>query len=92
MIENVIQNAIKTLDDDQISFLLKEINISKESLFDMAEDELRNVFDRMCDIEIDETCNATDEISERGETAAGIVTVISNAIQKSEEEEGVEDD
>lgn len=87
MMENVISNAIKTLNESQIVFLSKEMNFSEESLLGMSEDELRNVFDKVCDIEIDEACNAADEISERGKMAADIVTVISNAIQKSEGDE-----
>lgn len=87
MMGNVIVDAIKTLDEDQFVFLSKEINTSKENLFEMSEDELQDVFDKVCDIEIEEACDADDEITERGKMAADIVTVISNAIQKSEEDE-----
>ncbi|MBE6898455.1 MAG: ADP-ribosylglycohydrolase [Ruminococcaceae bacterium] len=47
----------------------------------MNDDELDDVYDRICDIEVDETYEAgDDELSERGQIAEDIVTLWGNAL------------
>lgn len=83
--EDVLSRTFQNLSEEQLKFISKETGLSQEALFSMTEEELYKVYDSICDIEIDEACEAgEDDLSERGEAAAEIVTVIGNAIRDAE--------
>ena len=78
----VLQMAVKKLDDFQLDFLNEEMGIDREMLMNALEEELDDIYDRLCDIECEETPNE-GEISKRGRIAADIVTLWGDAIAEA---------
>jgi len=83
--DNMVE-AAKELSDAQIQFICEECEITKDDLFHMDEDTLYDaVYDTMCEIEIAEIPSSDDEPeSERCIMASDIVTLLGNALAKSE--------
>lgn len=81
-----MKDALKNLSKEQIDFICNECTITKEKLFAMDEDNLYdNVYEKMCDIEIDEVCeNGGGDETERCSIASDIVTILGNALAESE--------
>ena len=76
----------KELSDEQIDFICKEVGVEKEKFLSMTEDELDGVYDKLCDIEIDEIMECRDsELSERGTMASDLVTLFGNSIAEDDE-------
>ena len=67
---------------DQIDFICKECNVTMEQLYEMDEDALYDVvYEKMCDIEVEEVCNSSGESeSDRCEMASDIVTLLGNTL------------
>lgn len=91
---NILEKAVRLLSDVQLKFIRDEFGVSEDDLLQKTEDELDELYDRLCEIEIDETMSCDDgKLSERGDTASSIVTVLGNEIAKSQgdwDEEGYE--
>jgi hypothetical protein len=89
-----MKGTLSNLSKKQLDFIFDEFKIDKDFLESMSEDELNNLYDDVCDIEVDETLKADDsELSERGKTAVEIVTIMGEAIAKQyEDAEIVEED
>lgn len=69
------------LNEEQFKFIIKEFGISKENIITMRSTEADHLYDEIGLIEADEILLAEDgPLSHRGELAAGIVTVLGNAL------------
>lgn len=86
MEEMTMKEALKKLNKEQIKFICSECSVSEEELNSMDEDKVYDVvYEKMCDIEIEEVCaNDSDEDTERCEIASDIVTILGNALAKKE--------
>ena len=82
--------AFDQLSDEQIAFICSEVGTAKEALFAIDYDKYLDMYDVMCDIEVDaaiESIEAGDApLSERGQLATDIVTIIGNAFREDDEE------
>ena len=90
MTSDVMKEAAKDLSEVQIEFILTECQMTREEFDALTEDELYdNVYDVMCDIELEETPDDGGEESERCKMAVSIVTLLGNvlAVDDFEEEE-----
>ena len=91
-----MKNAVKLLSDTQLKFISDEFGLTKSKLFKQTEVQLDELYDKLCDIEVEETMNSNDGVlSERGDVASSIVTVLGNEIAKSQgdwDEEAYEKD
>jgi hypothetical protein len=74
--------------EDEEKFLKSEFGLTVEQVFAMSEDELDNLYDNCCQIEIDEACTAIDdgdrELSERGKSAVRLVDLIHGPYDSTE--------
>lgn len=82
MSEFVMKEAFTQLNDKQIAFLCNEFSITKEDIEKKSEDELNELYERICDIECEETPPDDSDMSERGEMASAIVTIVGNYFAK----------
>lgn len=82
--KRVMHDALNELTGPQVEFICTQMNIDQEKLFEMDEASLDLVYDKMCDIEIDETMKDEEKLSDIGKLAEGIVTVLGNAIARDE--------
>ena len=74
--------------DAHYMFLEDEFNVKMESLLGMSEDELDNIYNDVCEIEIDETMkNINTDLSERGKLAAEIVNIMADALGYVQDED-----
>lgn len=81
----ILKKAVKLLSDVQLKFISDEFAVTKSKLLKMPEAELDGLYDKLCDIEVEETIKSDDgKLSERGDTASSIVTVLGNEIAKSQ--------
>ena len=79
-----MREALKEMTEKQIMFICEECNLSEIDLFELDEGDVYSlIFEKMCEIEIDEVCSKIgDEDTERCEIASDIVTVLSNTIPR----------
>lgn len=78
--------ARKELSEEQIDFICKEIGVDKEKFLSMTEEKLDEVYDKLCDIEVDEIMECQEkELTDRGKTAIEIVTLFGNSIAEYDE-------
>lgn len=81
--------VLRVLSQTQLEFIKEELGNDKDAIRNMGDDEIDQMYDRICDIEIDETVDADREgrdLTERGKTAEGIVTVIGNELYRPNDE------
>lgn len=79
--DGVLQKAVRELTATQQKYIAKNFFGSGELPEDISEDRLEEIYDALCDIEVDETIKAGDcKLSREGKLASDIVTVIGNAI------------
>ncbi len=83
--------ALHVLSLPQLKFIEKELGISKDSISKMSDAEVLDMYDRICDIEVEETIAADEKrggkYSERERMADGIVTVLGNELYRPEGED-----
>lgn len=80
--------ALRILGPEHLKFIERELGFSTKDIEDMSDDEFSELYDQLANIEIDEVCAAgDDEVSERGNTAADIVTVLGNELYRPVNEE-----
>lgn len=93
-----MREAIKQLSKAQKKFICEELEMTEEKLNDIAdrddagtgEEKALELYDKMCNIELEELPTSDDEDeSERCSMASDIVTILGNAIA---EENGYMDD
>ena len=79
----------------QFDFIEQEFGYTKEAIAAMSDDEIDELYDQIADIEVDETVDADRDgrdLTERGKTAEGIVTVIGNELYRPDGEPSLEDE
>ena len=67
-------------EDRHYELIKKEFGVEKAALEEMNEDELDDLYNDVCDIEIAEAPSGAEKISERGETAVEIVDIMAEAL------------
>ena len=74
-----MKEAFLALSSELKKFILDETGVSEQKMEGMSDDDLLSIYDKMCDIEVEETMAAgDDDLSERGEKAVEIVTIVGN--------------
>lgn len=71
-----MNEKIKTLGENEIKLICKEMGISKQDLYELDEDGLMEVYDVILDIEMEEDMKNPSKLSEKGQLAANILSVI----------------
>lgn len=75
------------LSKEQLDFIQTEFGHDPDALGVLEDDDIDRLYDRLCDIEIEETMAAGDgELSERGKMAESIVSVIGNELYRPADE------
>lgn len=75
------------LSKEQLDFIQTEFGHDPDALGVLEDDDIERLYDRLCDIEIEETMAAGDgELSERGKMAESIVSVIGNELYRPADE------
>lgn len=85
------QKAVKLLSQVQLDFIEVEIGVDKEAIEKMSDQEFSDLYDTICDIEVEETMKSEDEgtePSEREKMAENIVTLLGNELYAQEDDEG----
>ena len=76
-----------SLSKEQLDFIQSEFGHDVDALGVLEDDDIDSLYDKLCDIEVEETMAAGDgELSDRGKMAESIVTVIGNELYGSEDE------
>ena len=77
-----MNNFFDGLDESQMDFISKECGIDKSIMMKYNREKLLDLYDMICDIEIEETMKTTDgNLSDRGLMAESIVTIIGENIR-----------
>lgn len=87
--------VLDVLSQTQLDFIEQEFGYTKEAIAAMSDDEIDELYDQIADIEVDETADADRDgrdLTERGKTAEGIVTVIGNELYRPDGEPSLEDE
>lgn len=87
--------VLNALSQTQIDFIEAELGFGREAIAAMSDDDIDQMYDRISDIEVDETVDADREgreLTERGKTAEGIVTVIGNELYRPDDEPDLEEE
>ena len=87
--------VLDVLSQTQRDFIEQEFGYTKEAIAAMSDDEIDELYDQIADIEVDETVDADRDgrdLTERGKTAEGIVTVIGNELYRPDGEPSLEDE
>lgn len=87
--------VLDVLSQTQLDFIEQEFGYTKETIAAMSDDEIDELYDQIADIEVDETVDADRDgrdLTERGKTAEGIVTVIGNELYRPDGEPSLEDE
>lgn len=84
------QKAVELLSQVQLDFIEVEIDVDKEAIEKMSDQEFSDLYDTICDIEVEETMKSEDEgtePSEREKMAENIVTLLGNELYAQEDDE-----
>lgn len=82
MESTVMREAFDQLNQDAKEFLYKEFSLSEKEFLAMTEDDLDDLYDKLCDIEHAETLSNNSPLTERGEMVESIVTIVGNYFAK----------
>lgn len=81
------EKAERILSKPQLEFIQSEFGYDPDSLGIMDDEMFSRLYDRIGDIEVEETIAAGDgNLSERGKMAEGIVTILGNELYRPEGE------
>lgn len=87
--------VLDVLSQTQLDFINQEFGYTKESIAAMSDNEIDKLYDQIADIEVDETVDADRDgrdLTERGKTVEGIVTVIGNGLYRHDDNQDYEND
>lgn len=91
----VMREAFDQLDQDAKEFICAEFFLTEKEFLAMVEDDLDDLYDKLCDIEHVETPSDNLPLTERGEMVESIVTIVGNYFSKklgyNDEEEFLRD-
>lgn len=85
--------VLDVLSQTQLDFIERELGYAREAIKAMSDDEIDEMYDQIADIEVDETVDADRDgrdLTERGKTAEGIVTIIGNELYRPDDEPDLE--
>jgi len=75
------------LDESQLSFIQEEFVHDPDALSALSDEDFEKLYDRLGDIEVEETMVAGDgDLSDRGKMAESIVTAIGNELYRPDDE------
>lgn len=75
------------LDESQLSFIQVEFVHDPDALSALSDEDFEKLYDRLGDIEVEETMVAGDgDLSDRGKMAESIVTAIGNELYRPDDE------
>lgn len=74
----VMREAFDQLDPSATKFLLQEFALSQERFMALSEDDLDELYDRLCEIEHAETPSNNSPLTARGSMVEYIVTIVGN--------------
>lgn len=81
------KKAVGLLDENQLSFIQNEFGYDPDALSVLSDEDFEKLYDRLGDIEVEETMAAGDgDLSDRGKIAESIVTVIGNELYRQDDE------
>ena len=81
------KKAVGLLDESQLSFIQEEFGHDPDTLSALSDEDFEKLYDRLGDIEVEETMVAGDgDLSDRGKMAESIVTAIGNEIYRPDDE------
>ena len=81
------KKAVGLLDESQLSFIQEEFGHDPDALSALSDEDFEKLYDRLGDIEVEETMVAGDgDLSDRGKMAESIVTAIGNEIYRPDDE------
>ena len=78
----VMKDAFSKLSKVQFEFLHNEFGITEDGIKSKSEEELDELYDKLCEIEVDETLLDESKMNERCEIVSSIVTVVGNYFAK----------
>ncbi len=81
--------VLDVLSQPQLDFIEQELGYAVEDIEAMSDDEIDQMYDRIADIEVDETADADREgrdLTDRGKLAESIVTVIGDELYRPDDE------
>ena len=75
------------LDESQLRFIQEEFVHDPDALSALSDEDFEKLYDRLGDIEVEETMVAGDgDLSDRGKMAESIVTAIGNELYRPDDE------
>jgi len=78
----------KLLSQSQLDFIKEEFGHDPKAIGSMSDDEIDYLYERIADIEIDETISAGEgKLSDRGRMAESIVTLVGNELYRPDDED-----
>ena len=81
------KKAVGLLDESQLSFIQEEFGHDPDALSALSDEDFEKLYDRLGDIEVEETMAAGDgDLSDRGKMAESIVTAIGNELYRPDDE------
>ena len=80
---DVIKNAAKSMTEEQLNFVMSEFDATKGEISSWNEEKWEEVYDALCDIELDEITPDREE-SPRCKLATELVTLFGNEIAVDE--------
>lgn len=81
------KKVVGFLDESQLSFIQEEFGHDPDALSDLSDEDFEKLYDRLGDIEVEETMAADDgDLSDRGKMAESIVTAIGNELYRPDDE------
>ncbi len=81
--------VLDILSQTQLDFIEQELGYAVEDIEAMSDDEIDQMYDRIADIEVDETADADREgrdLTDRGKLAESVVTVVGNELYRPNDE------
>ena len=77
-----MKESIKKLKKEQVDFICSECRITEDELHQMSNEQLEGiVFEKMLDIEIEESCTTEGELdTPRCSIASDVVTILSETL------------
>lgn len=75
---------IMMLDDEQLAFIEDELGVTKGEMIAMSRDEQDDLYDKICDIEIEEVCKNSEVDTPRCAIASDIVTLLGEIYRDEE--------
>ena len=77
---------VKKLNSKQFDLIKNEFGLDREEVLSLDMSDLEDLYDKICDIEVEEAEKNVYPLNERGEIAADIVTILGDYYRKQVED------